>query len=417
MVVSCGVAYDESILCACAVPVPVRCVFVVGCSPVKISLAIALRGRVPTAVQVPCCRVHVTLESCGVVCPKEKHNIVRNLAIIAMTATCRVCDSTARNASYHSLFNFTGCTALSKLPHLGMFFCLPVKAMSASSCHPAVNGDGRIHHVVFTDEAIWTEGMGAKWRFVKLGLWFALRLRQRLHGGDAGNVASQSATVAWLPNPAEMQNPHVADRMSMMGGLGILQPTAPPPALHGRSAQWLHACVDSGEFRRVNVTLQMTLAGAGAAEASVVDSLRDWSNLPPQQRQPLAFFVSSTKLQPMHWHGSAGAWLHAAFFTHRKARARRAASETAWPALPGLVTTSERFVIAVHLRQFRESTWNLPPSYFVSAIKAVFTFTPLRCANTAILIVGQEDAPAARTILDTFPECSVSMGTSVEEVR
>ena len=92
-------------------------------------------------------------------------------------------------------------------------------------------------HVIFHNDHIWSEGGGAKWRFVKYALWFTLRLRQ-LAGSDE---------VVWMPNPAQMQNPQMSELLpSMMGGLGITQPTAPAPALVNRTVKWLHERVQSG---------------------------------------------------------------------------------------------------------------------------------------------------------------------------
>ena len=44
-----------------------------------------------------------------------------------------------------------------------------------------------MQHVLFHEGSAHTEGVGAKWREVKYGLWLALRLRWLLPSGEAGS--------------------------------------------------------------------------------------------------------------------------------------------------------------------------------------------------------------------------------------
>lgn len=201
-----------------------------------------------------------------------------------------------------------------------------------------------------------------------------------------------------------MQNPQMSKaHPSVMGGLGILQPTAPPPALLGRSPGWLRERVAEGEYRRVDLVLDENRSPtaeqqAGAAFADMAD------------RRPIAFFlIGPESAAPMHWHGTAGAWLHECFFRHRLARAKRqfgdataaepapamAASEQhtrsdllAVPAGPmelDKLLFPDRYLIGIHVREFPSAEWNLPGSYYVSAVRAVFDATPLSCGNTQVL--------------------------------
>eukprot|EP00966_Prymnesium_polylepis_P309520 7151630-Prymnesium_polylepis.1 len=145
-------------------------------------------------------------------------------------------------------------------------------------------------HVVFHDDHFWTEGGGAKWRFAKYSLWFALRLRQ---------LAAPIA-VAWMPNPAQMQNPQMSERLpSMMGGLGILRPDALPPVLANRSAAWLRERIERGEYRRVDVPLEPGGRNTGA-EQTALAAMTD-----AHDARPIAYFLTGPA-EPMHWHGAAG---------------------------------------------------------------------------------------------------------------
>jgi hypothetical protein len=278
-------------------------------------------------------------------------------------------------------------------------------------------------HIVFHDDHIWTEGMGAKWRFVKYALWLTLRLRQ------------QRSDIAWLPNPAQMQNPQ-AHVPSMMGGLGMLQPTAPPPALADRSASWLRECVRLGGIRRVDLQLQTKVEPLElvlrAAEAKALATMREAGG------QRVAFFLSGPHA-PMHWHGSAGAWLHDCFFRHRLARSLRAAARgvlaegacsdagdagapqtgVARPRLYPDVLMAEAksdFLVSIHVRHFESDAWNLPPVYYESALRAVFAATPLNCSNTRIFAVGPSSSPVMRHIPSVF-SCARVLARDVIEIQ
>ncbi|CAK0790027.1 unnamed protein product [Prorocentrum cordatum] len=166
-----------------------------------------------------------------------------------------------------------------------------------------------------------------------------------------------------------MQNPQ-AGAPSMMGGLGILQPTAPPPALTGKTPQWLHGEIDAGAYQRVALGFRMPGPADDSLERAVLE--RVLASAGPGPAVPLAFVLAGTPPEPMHWHGRAGAWLHTAFFSHRlarRARALAAASPTAGgggapPRLPLPSGVHEgQYVVAVHLRHFELPGWNLPGSY------------------------------------------------------
>lgn len=250
--------------------------------------------------------------------------------------------------------------------------------------------------LVFQVGSSWTEGAGAKWRFVKYGLWFALRLQ-----------TLTNVTVGWVPNPAQWQNPSMSRSLpSMMGGLGIIQSTAPRPVVHLPTA-WLEL-VASGEFARLDVQLQQR--DNAAAEAAALGALHHGG-----EHRPLVLFVTAPN-EPMHWVGSAGSWLHACFYGHRLARAWRSTLLVGAPPegdtqhtvrLPRPDgTPAGHYVVGVHVRHFETAAWNLPGSYYVSAIRAVFDSSPLNCGNAAVLAIGDAAAPALAEIAATF-DCAV----------
>lgn len=276
--------------------------------------------------------------------------------------------------------------------------------------------DGKRPHVLFHDGSAHTEGIGAKWREVKYAVWLALRVNWLLQSQSLQN----NATLAWLPNPAMMQNPHLDEHRSMMGGLGILDAGAPvlrkPPA-------WLEEQVHSGALSVVELKLEQkkfpslpgsfgrsartgpTAASDRALERQMLDAITSAT-------QPIAFMLRET--QPMHWHGSAGRWLHDAFISHRLRRAQRATGHAAL-ALPAGVAAGS-YLISVHIRAFGIPAWDLPASYFVSAVQAVFDATPLSCANTAILVIGPVDAAPSVSLAAAF-ECTQLLARAVEEPR
>ena len=269
-----------------------------------------------------------------------------------------------------------------------------------------------MRHVLLHEGSPHTEGAGAKWREVKYGLWLTLRLNWLLH------LQQHNATVSWLPNPAMMQNPHLnTHHQSMMGGLGIT--SAGPPVL-AQSPPWLYDRIEQGEYdvlelipgrnpivppsptwqHRTGHTATsdreleaQTLAAIGAAT------------------KPLALLVRDTH-DPMHWHGSAGRWLHDAFISHRLRRAGRATGRAELQLPEGV--PSGRFLISVHIRAFGLSSWDLPGSYFVSAVEAVFEATPLSCATAAILVIGPASAPATTSLASAF-ECVHQIARAVKE--
>ncbi|KAL1515549.1 hypothetical protein AB1Y20_002169 [Prymnesium parvum] len=262
-------------------------------------------------------------------------------------------------------------------------------------------------HVVFHDDHVWTEGGGAKWRFVKYGLWLTLRLRQLVGSED----------VQWLPNPAQMQNPQMSRRRpSMMGALGIVQPTAPPPVLANRSAAWLGERVRLGEYRRVNLELHPT--ENSGAERKALAAIADTSD-----PLPLAFYAVGPS-QPMHWHGSAGAWLHHCFFLHRKRRSRRAAGANGGASeRGGTLLELDRwlprgaYLVGVHVRDFTAAAsaeWNLPASYYAGLVAAVFNATPLSCANTRIVVLGPPGNPAVEQLSQSFECATVEARLTIE---
>ena len=275
--------------------------------------------------------------------------------------------------------------------------------------------DGKRPHVLFHDGSAHTEGIGAKWREVKYAVWLTLRVNWLLQSQSLQN----NATLAWLPNPAMMQNPHLKHR-SMMGGLGILDAGAPvlrkPPA-------WLEEQVHSGALSVVELKLEQkkfpplpggfgrsartgpTAASDRALERQMLDAITSAT-------QPIAFMLRET--QPMHWHGSAGRWLHDAFISHRLRRAQRATGHAAL-ALPAGVAAGS-YLISVHIRAFGIPAWDLPASYFVSAVQAVFDATPLSCANAAILVIGPVDAAPSVSLAAAF-ECTQLLARAVEEPR
>ena len=276
--------------------------------------------------------------------------------------------------------------------------------------------DGKRPHVLFHDGSAHTEGIGAKWREVKYAVWLALRVNWLLQSQSLQN----NATLAWLPNPAMMQNPHLDEHRSMMGGLGILDAGAPvlrkPPA-------WLEEQVHSGALSVVELKLEQkkfpslpgsfgrsartgpTAASDRALERQMLDAITSAT-------QPIAFMLRET--QPMHWHGSAGRWLHDAFISHRLRRAQRATGHAAL-ALPAGVAAGS-YLISVHIRAFGIPAWDLPASYFVSAVQAVFDATPLSCANAAILVIGPVDAAPSVSLAAAF-ECTQLLARAVEEPR
>lgn len=271
-----------------------------------------------------------------------------------------------------------------------------------------------MQHVLFHDGSPHSEGAGAKWREVKYGLWLSLRLNWLLQG-KVGNT-----TLAWLPNPAMMQNPHVDEYKSMMGGLGLLDAGAP---VNRESPAWLHERVREGAFKVVELRAEKKrlpplahsprqVARTGhtdgtdrALEQQALAALATAS-------QPVAFFLDTSA--PMHWHGSAGRWLHDAFLSHRLRRAERATGR-AELALPAGVDAG-RFVVAVHIRHFGVRAWDLPGSYFVSAVQAAFEGAALSCETAAVLVIGPVDAPAATSLASAF-ECAHLIGRAVKEDR
>lgn len=278
--------------------------------------------------------------------------------------------------------------------------------MDVDTC-PAGAMATRVQHIIFQTDHLYTEGAGAKWRWAKIGLWLAMRMNQLLR--DAG--ASCNASVAWLPNPAQMQNPQ-AIIPSMMGGLGILQASAPPPALTGRSQQWLLDSVAAGAYLRVDEEFFRPNGGSDADEREMLDTILQAGST------PLAFFMTGPK-EPMHFHGRTAAWLHTAFYTHRVARAQRRAARAGLPAsrakleLPPGVPAG-KYVVSVHIRSFEYDWWNLSGDYFVACIRAVFASTPLSCENSVVLVIGRTDTDAASFIKDEF-ECAVLISRDVFE--
>ena len=99
-----------------------------------------------------------------------------------------------------------------------------------------------MQHVVFHDGSAHTEGLGAKWREFKYGIWLALRLNWLLLADSDGHNSS----VAWVPNPAMAQNPHISHR-SMMGAIGIIG--GGEPVLR-RSPSWLLGAIRAGEYQK-----------------------------------------------------------------------------------------------------------------------------------------------------------------------
>ena len=276
--------------------------------------------------------------------------------------------------------------------------------------------DGKRPHVLFHDGSAHTEGIGAKWREVKYAVWLTLRVNWLLQSQSLQN----NATLAWLPNPAMMQNAHLDEHRSMMGGLGILDAGAPvlrkPPA-------WLEEQVHSGALSVVELRLDQkkfpplpggfgrsartgpTAASDRALERQMLDAMATAT-------QPIAFLLRET--QPMHWHGSAGRWLHDAFISHRLRRAQRATGHAAL-ALPAGVAAG-RYLISVHIRAFGIPAWDLPASYFLSAVQAVFDATLLSCANATILVIGPVDAAPSVSLAAAF-ECTQLLARAVEEPR
>ncbi len=293
---------------------------------------------------------------------------------------------------------------------------VPVARLSApaTAARAKRSMSGGHRHVLFHDGSVHSEGVGAKWREVKYAVWLVLRVNWLLQSHPQSN-----ATLAWLPNPAMMQNPHLDEHRSMMGGLGILD--AGMPVLRETPA-WLEEQVQSGAYSVVELQLEQkkfaplpgllqssrtghTAASDRALERKVLAAMASAG-------RPVAFYLRRT--EPMHWHGSAGRWLHDAFISHRLRRAQRATGHAAL-ALPTGVDAG-RYLISVHIRTFGIPAWDLPASYFVSVVRTVFEATPLSCANAAILVIGPADAAPSTALAAAF-ECVQLLARTVTEDR
>ena len=210
-----------------------------------------------------------------------------------------------------------------------------------------------MQHVVFHRGSSHSEGAGAKWREVKYGIWLALRLSWLLQ-------SNENASVAWLPNPAMMQNPHIDIHRSMMGGMGMIG--AAPLALQ-HSPSWLRDQISSGAFDQVQLRPDLkrrSVRGGGYVHTVATDRAIEAQALRAigSATKPVAFILQDT-WAPMHWHGSAGRWLHDAFISHRLERAKRVTGKAELAAPEGV--EPGRYLVSVHIRDFKGSNgWNLP---------------------------------------------------------
>eukprot|EP00591_Stephanopyxis_turris_P002157 CAMPEP_0195530090 /NCGR_PEP_ID=MMETSP0794_2-20130614/32848_1 /TAXON_ID=515487 /ORGANISM="Stephanopyxis turris, Strain CCMP 815" /LENGTH=433 /DNA_ID=CAMNT_0040661511 /DNA_START=49 /DNA_END=1350 /DNA_ORIENTATION=+ len=263
-----------------------------------------------------------------------------------------------------------------------------------SSCADDTEDLTTIPHIVFPDDHIWTEGAGAKWRFVKYGIWFTLRLQQLLLSDNT------NTTISLLPNPAQMQNPHQLALPSMLGGMGIIQPYSPKPVLANRSPQWLRDQIDNGCYVRIDLELSPT--SNAEVEQEALAAIRHSEKQGKKGRsKPVALFLTGP-IDPMHWHGSAGAWTHQAFYDHRLARAERSGHGRTLPRPAD--TPKGRYVISVHIRRYETGDWNPPGSYYVAAVQSVFDYTPLTCDNSNVVVIGDKQSLVPDELLHEF-EC------------
>ena len=225
-----------------------------------------------------------------------------------------------------------------------------------------------MQHVLFHDGSAHTEGLGAKWREFKYGIWLALRLNWLLLADRDGHTSS----VAWVPNPAMAQNPHISHR-SMMGAIGIIG--GGEPVLR-RSPSWLLGAIRAGEYQKAPPLLpprsllrpaasritsalrQVTidLEEFGSADADRLTDQETASILETEAlakirsaTRPLALFFTNT-WEPLEWHGASGRWLHDAFVSHRLRRAVRATRHEELQLPPGV--EKSRYLVSIHIREF-----------------------------------------------------------------
>ena len=263
-----------------------------------------------------------------------------------------------------------------------------------------------MRHILFHEGSPHSEGLGAKWREVKIGLHLTLRLGWLLSSRQRNDT-----TVAWLPNPAMMQNANLQTHRSMMGALGILDAGAP---VLKESPSWVRARLASGELVEVELDGRHEL---GALEQQALEALANPTT-------PVALVLRHTS-SPMHWHGAAGRWLHAAFISHRLHRAELATGRAALTLPEGV--PSGKYLITVHIREFKVTHWNFPGEYYVSALRAVFAAggTPLSCGGgdgsgsgtAVVIVVGAAESAAARAIGEAYGGCIHRVARRVYETN
>lgn len=267
-----------------------------------------------------------------------------------------------------------------------------------------------MQHIIFPDDAYWLEGLGAKWGYVKVSLWLTLRLNQLI---KVGAMPSSTASFVWLPNPAQLQNPH-SPKQSMLGGLGLSQPSVLPPVHSEWTPKWLEERLAAGEYRRINFNLGLHATNRSAEfEQFALAEIRGAGNV------PLAFFLEGPP-NPMYWHGRTGAWLHSTFYAHRLARAKRSGRhsdmEPSRLRLPEGVNVGQ-YLVSVHVRYFFDAPgYSLPAAYFIAAIRVVFAYTPLNCNNAVVLIFGRSDDVVVQEIKNAV-KCSHLVVHSTYEVN
>ncbi len=271
------------------------------------------------------------------------------------------------------------------------------------------------HVIIFVDDFVWSEGAGAKLRWVKWGLWLTLRLNQLIQQQQHPNIV-----VKWLPNPAQMQNDHLVSSSSMMKGLGIWQSNnndnqiMPPlfsPNNNTISAkEWMESKIKMEEFKRLDINLTDQ---NNYTEQYLLKHIHDYyfvdRSMKDQEKKPLAIIIKGPNT-PMHYHGSVARWFHNAFYTHRP-------QYQSTKLIPRPAHTKKgRYLISIHRRQFEMDDWNLPISYYRSALKEILLspsdIIPMNCTNTDILIFGYvtQSFDFLEHMKNELPkECSISI--------
>eukprot|EP00592_Proboscia_alata_P004172 CAMPEP_0194369566 /NCGR_PEP_ID=MMETSP0174-20130528/17883_1 /TAXON_ID=216777 /ORGANISM="Proboscia alata, Strain PI-D3" /LENGTH=387 /DNA_ID=CAMNT_0039146589 /DNA_START=365 /DNA_END=1528 /DNA_ORIENTATION=+ len=196
-----------------------------------------------------------------------------------------------------------------------------------------------------------------------------------------------------------MQNPHQPNGVhSMMGGLGLVGEHSSNHLLCNFTVAEFRQSVANGAYQRWD--LELTL-GRNRDDDSIVRSL--------EAKGPLAIFLTGPDVTPMHWHGSAGAWMHDLFYTHRLARIQRQRSFQPTPAikLPRPTGTKEgNFLLSVHVRSYQVKEWNLPASYYASAIQSIFdSLVSVTCENSDIVVVGDRTSDVLPELQRRFRRC------------